>query len=625
MKIFNRLCILTLLVTASVLSPISVNGQSKKAQAQKVMSDFNYVYGEGWGETVEEADQQALANLTSKIATSISSQFNMNETEMVRNDGVKSISVANSVINTYSQATLTNTEELVVEPAPKAYVVRYIKTSEVNKIFSLRKDKVFDYLRSAAKSEQNGKIGNALRYYYWSLIMLKSLQYPNEVTFEDDEGKHLLMSWIPMRLDEILENIDTKIASRKGSTVKLYITYNGKPVESIDFSYFDGLQWSPQHSARNGVASIELRKNASIKNLQLNYEYQYADETQIDKETQEVLALFKDVKFPKANKIIGQDARKETADFKTDALKDVENALRSDAQMNIGKCEDDKQYAKVMEQVVEAIKTANYDNVRGSFTDNGWDMFERLLKYGKARLLGEAYYSFYTMGDEVVCRSIPMSFSFNNNKRKFIEAVTFTFNSEKKIDALAFALDPKAKSDIFDRNLTSWSDDIKMTIASFLENYKTAFALKRLDYIESIFDDEAVIIVGRIVKKGKKTMENEKYISNNNVVYNRVSKRDYIENLQSCFNSNEFINIRFTDNEVLKSQTGGELYGIQIHQDYYSSKYGDTGYLFLLVDINNPKQPTILVRTWQPDRDPNVNSKLDKDDPYYGIYTMGNF
>ena len=41
---------------------------------------------------------------------------------------------------------------------------------------------------------------------------------------------------------------------------------------------------------------------------------------------------------------------------------------------------------------------------------------------------------------------------------------------------------------------------------------------------------------------------------------------------------------------------GGETYGIQIKQDYYSSNYGDHGYLFLMVDFNDPENPSIKVR-----------------------------
>ena len=42
-----------------------------------------------------------------------------------------------------------------------------------------------------------------------------------------------------------------------------------------------------------------------------------------------------------------------------------------------------------------------------------------------------------------------------------------------------------------------------------------------------------------------------------------------------------------------------------IKQDYYSSNYGDTGYLTLIFDLTNPDQPVIHVRTWQEQPDPN--------------------
>ena len=612
------------MVAALLLSPISIYGQTK-SDAKRIMSSFDYVYGEGWGETEEIADKQALANLISKITTTISNQFTVDESEMSDGNNVSSETKVNSIVNTYSQATLNNVGSIVLEQAPKAHVMRYIKTAELQKAFEQRKDKVFDYLRSAARSEVNGRIDNALRYYYWSMIMLKSLQYPNEIKFEDEEGSHLLTTWIPLKINEIFDNIDAQIARRYGDVVDIYMTYKGNPVGSLDFTYFDGVQWSQLNNARNGVASIELRKNSSIRNLQLKYEYQYADETRIDGETHQVMSLFKEMTFPKASRIIGGNAKKESADFKTDFSKQVDNLVKSESMLDISQVENAKDYAKIMEKVINGIKSREYGEIKTYFTNDGWDMFDKLLHYGNARLIGDANFAFYAMDDNVVCRSIPMSFSFKNNQKKFIEAVTFTFDNNMKIDAVAFALDSKAIADIFHNKLSKWSDKMKLIVASFLENYKTAFALKRLDYIENLFSDEAVIIVGHILKKKPYSGENNKYIENEEVKYNRLTKEEYINNLRKSFKSNEYINIRFTDNEVTKSQVGGELYGIQIHQDYCSSSYGDTGYLFLLVDINNPKQPTIFVRTWQPNRDPRLHADYGKDDPEYGIYGLGDF
>ena len=139
----------------------------------------------------------------------------------------------------------------------------------------------------------------------------------------------------------------------------------------------------------------------------------------------------------------------------------------------------------------------------------------------------------------------------------------------------------------------------------FLENYKTAFALERLEYIRTIFDDNAVIIVGKLATVASSVVpEYQTQYNNKVVIRTRYTKEQYLKNLERCFNSNEFVNIRFANNDVIKAGKGGEIYGIQIKQDYYSTNYGDTGYLFLLVDINDPKAPMIKVRTWQPEPDP---------------------
>ena len=89
------------------------------------------------------------------------------------------------------------------------------------------------------------------------------------------------------------------------------------------------------------------------------------------------------------------------------------------------------------------------------------------------------------------------------------------------------------------------------------------------------------------------------------IKYNRQTKDQYLRNLKRCFERNEFVNIRFSSNDVKKlGIEGGESYAIQIQQDYYSSTYGDKGYLMLIVDVNDPHKPLIKVRTWQPEKDP---------------------
>ena len=227
-----------------------------------------------------------------------------------------------------------------------------------------------------------------------------------------------------------------------------------------------------------------------------------------------------------------------------------------------------------------------------------------MVKYGQAKIIRDPEYQFLECNGEITCRSIPMSFKFQTNKRTFVEDLVLVLNKEGKLDALSFGLNKPAVDDIM--NHTAWNDTVRNVLINFLESYKTAYALKRYDYINSIFSEDALIITGSVVKQHANTEGQNNIVPSKQAVrYTRQTKSEYMKRLKHIFRSSEFINLRFADNQVRKSGVGGEIYGIQIKQDYFSSSYGDTGYLFLMVDLNNPKEPVIHVRTWQPEKDPN--------------------
>jgi hypothetical protein len=128
--------------------------------------------------------------------------------------------------------------------------------------------------------------------------------------------------------------------------------------------------------------------------------------------------------------------------------------------------------------------------------------------------------------------------------------------------------------------------------------------LKRLDYIEKIFAENALIIVGSIVKEAEPIEGMYKKLGDEKVKYIELDKTEYIERLKTVFGSNEFVNIHFEDNIVKKVNGSDKIYGIQIKQDYYSTNYADKGYLFLMLDLNDSINPKIYVRTWQPEKNP---------------------
>ena len=572
-----------------------------------------YLFGEGWGATVEEADQQALAALISKISVVVSNDFSITEDERTTNGVLDATSYTSSKLQTYSTATLTNTERIVIDNgADQAHIGRYIKRAELNRIFEGRIRTIKEYIRLGKMAEGACKIDDALRNYYWAFTLLKSVQKPSEVTCNDEETGETIypLTWLPQRLTDIMKEISVKVTGNDGNNVDLLFLYKGQPVSTLDFTYFDGRNWSNICSVKDGRGSMEFGQGMIPSNIQINYEYAYRGQAHINQEIQSVLSVVKGQSIRAARVSIqtgNSFAKRQTK------LENKSVSIKNDKMLPVT---NNKAYKETLNSVLSAIHSHNYDNVKDCFTDNGWDMFTRLIKYGNARIIGTDDCTFTKMGEDVVARSIQMSFSFKHGLRQqFVEDVVFTFNNESKIDCLAFGLDAKAKQDIMKRG--AWTPLARYTLMQFLENYKTAYALKRLDYLKTIFDDDAVIIVGHVAEKMvvDRTNKDAALSLRNQKIIKRVqySKDQYMKNLEACFRSNEFVNIRFANNDVRKAKNGEE-YGIQIKQDYYSTNYGDQGYLYLQVDLDDPDKPIIKVRTWQPEPDPEI-----------GLFGIGNW
>ena len=610
-------------IKSFLLCLFALSGAMYAQSVEEIKASDEYLTGEGWGESLKAADNAALQDLISKISVSVESQFENIEEEITDQVSVDSRSACRSVVNTYSQATLQNTQRIVIENEPDAHVFRYVKRSEVDKIFASRRLKVLDMVASAARAVEKGKVDDALRYYYWAYCLLQSIPSANAVT---DASGHVLTHWIPEQMNEVFSEVKAYKVSEENGAAEIRVLFKEQPVTSMDYTYFDGMDWSSLYGAKDGRGFVELRPGMTTENLKIKCEYEYSGEAHIDKEISTVVNVMKGKVFRNAYVMVTgetpsnspsmgrtQTSRnqlaQQTSPLSIEGVAQSDGGVASEARnqtITMLAESESASYRASIEKVIAAIKTGSYASAEEYFTEDGREMYRRLISYGNARVMGEPAYSFYTMGEsEVTCRSVPMSFSFRNNGRKFVEDVTFTFNKEGKIDYLAFALDEKSTKDILQHAM--WSEYARKILAEFLENYKTAYALKRLDYIRSIFDDNAVIITGKVVTRQANALGETggEYLNNKYVQYTRQSKEQYMRNLERCFESNEYINIRFANNDIVKAGVGGEVYGIQIKQDYYSTNYGDTGYLFLMVDLNDPKQPIIKVRSWQPERDPN--------------------
>lgn len=584
------LCVLVLIISGNLFSQT----------VEQVKSDnLNYYWGEGSGTTLEKANNEALSMLISQISTSVESYFEILKQE----SGSQYKEKVYSVVRTYSSSTLKNTERILINDEPNATVFRYVKRSELFKIFAERREKIIDFAENAGIAADKLQIADALKYYYWAFMLLKSHPDCNSIKFTNGE---LMAVWLPAQLNLLFAGITVTLgeltADEGFATQTLNITHKGLPIANYDYSYWDGKNYSNTISAKDGLGFVEFSETKpAVKDVKLKTEYMFENEASTDKELFDVMQKLDPVPFPKSYFVAKPKNLKQIADI----LQSPENKLvddktiPSEAKSNSAftQVTDPTSYMKAVNQLKDAIRKANYESAKPLFTDNGFEIFTKLVKYGKARILADKELLFLQQGDEVFCRAIPMSFNFANNKQ-FVEELVLNFDVDKKISNLSFALGDKAISDITAK--TIWPEKVKAQLINFMEDYKTAYALKRLDYIERIFSDDALIIVGSLLKI--KLGDMNQYKDNKILKYNHYTKQEYLKRLKYAFNSKEYINLQFEDNEIRKSGKSPETYGIQIRQSFYSSNYSDGGYLFLLIDFVNPDLPVIHVRTWQPEK-----------------------
>lgn len=560
-----------------------------------------YLWGEGNGSTLKSADAEALAMLINQIEVQVESSVSSGSNEVTLDGKSEYQESFKAAIETYSSATLKNTERIVMTNEPDASIFRYILRSEIDKVFKERESRIKEFAEEGQKSLDIYKIADALRYYYWAFSLLRSHPNGMSLSWIDKTGaERLLSTWLPVQINDIFSKLTFKVlessVSENLTTYLVSFNYDNNPARSFDYAYWDGSDWSNINSIKNGLGSIELAAKNQSKEIKLKAEYIFEGEASVDRELQNVLQKIEPIPFRGSYFVVSTEIKKPDTIAQV-ALPIIENTLNKGF-AKLGTVENTTVYEKAIAQLKNAIISKDYATVKDLFTEEGFDIYTKLLQYGQARLVGDHELRFIKFGNTVICRSLPMKFCFVNNNKNFIEEVVFHFDENAKISNIVFALDDLALEDITQSE--NWSDDVKMVLINFLENYKTAFALKRLDYIESIFADDALIIVGRVVQQVS-SVEN-KYVNNKIVQYNRFTKEQFVKKLEMSFNSKEYINLRFSESDVRRSGVNDSLFGIQIKQDYFSSNYGDTGYLFLMVEFASDGKSIIRVRTWQPNK-----------------------
>ena len=222
-----------------------------------------------------------------------------------------------------------------------------------------------------------------------------------------------------------------------------------------------------------------------------------------------------------------------------------------------------------------------------------------------------------TTGSGYQVRNIPLMMKPTGerefNEDEYQEAV-ISFDKQGEVESFYLSISMNLYMNIIKSNLELTDLRRRQLILDYVEQFRTAYNQKDINFLNQVFSEDALIITGKVI-----TTKHAEGFTSQKIQYNKQSKEQYITNLRRVFQNTKYIKVQFDEIEVMRHPVNPNFYGVTLLQGWTSNTYHDEGYLFLLWDFTDENAPQIHVRTWQPDK---IGGKpLPKDE----IFTLDDF
>ncbi|MBD3383765.1 hypothetical protein GF407_02460 [candidate division KSB1 bacterium] len=583
-----------------ILFALSVCAQS--INRSEIINSGNYYYGRGVSQNFTEAKDRALEELTSQIAIHVASSFKqvVRETDDQLTDNVESI------LKTHSAATLRNVEtDDKSLPDGRIDVFCYLKKSEVENIWNERRQLIAEMARKAEQYARDHNIAHALKFCYFSAILLNSLPDENVIY----NGKNYTTE-IPERINAIIDHIhfsfvcDKKVAEKERQ-VTLRVTHRGAPVTLIDFFFWDGTnQVSVQ--GRDGLATFHLL-GASVKfnELKVFIKTSYYENRSEIKVVQTLWDVVQKPSFStrKIVKLTSQQPR----------LEQVQRALQKKTyNFNVRYEEDIPVADKMVREAgrfMSVLQSGHTDSIKNHY---GSDPFlcKKIIDYVKHNhpkpLERNIRAEFNPTGDGYELRRIRVLHTYPSIHQQSTEYLVLDFNRKGILQDVNTCITEQ----LYDRFVkqaeygNDWGN--RQQIIKFLEKYRSAYLTRDIKTVDMMFAEDAIIIIGRKLetKKLPDGMVNYQPLGKQpEYDYIKRTKKEYLKRQQGVFQTMQDIFLDFSSFNIIRKNNQPSIYGVEMRQTYRSTTYGDEGYLFLLIDFEPDtlaENPLIYVRAWQP-------------------------
>ena len=184
----------------------------------------------------------------------------------------------------------------------------------------------------------------------------------------------------------------------------------------------------------------------------------------------------------------------------------------------------------------------------------------------------------------------------NFNESEYQEAV-ISFDKQGNVESFYLSIAMNLYMEVIKNNNEITDLRRRQLILDYVEQFRTSYNTKDINFLQQVFSDDALIITGKVISQKKDNIKLP-----DKIVYNKQTKQEYLGKLQKIFANNSYIKVMFDAIKVMRHGTNPNMYGVTLHQGWTTSSYHDEGYVFLLWDFTDEEHPQIHVRTWQPDQ-----------------------
>lgn len=204
-------------------------------------------------------------------------------------------------------------------------------------------------------------------------------------------------------------------------------------------------------------------------------------------------------------------------------------------------------------------------------------------------------------------RDLKMRVDMEGTDGSPFQNLVMTITDDGRIDDIRFGMELHHYRRLVEEGEVLQDFARRQQILQFVEIFRTAYNRKDISYLQNIFSDDALIIVGRIVEPEPNLPDMSRMMeasgfSRKKIELVRKSKQEYLSALTTTFQRNAFVRVEFDSLEIKPHKLYDHVYGVALKQSWHSSTYSDTGYVFLMIDFKDEDHPLIHVRSWQPER-----------------------